>query len=52
MIKKMRMLMIIDFAMIVTYLKAVQKYDGKLFENLLGKASQHAYLFKLKQCIL
>ena len=52
MIHKMRMLMIIDFAMIVTYLKAVQKYDGKLFENLLGKASQQVYLFKLKQCIL
>jgi hypothetical protein len=52
MIKKMRMLMIIDFAMIMTYLKAVQKYDGKLFENLLGKALQKVYLFKLKLCIL
>ena len=50
MIKKMRM--IIDFAMIVTYVKAVQKYDGKLFENLLGKASQQAYLFKVILCIL
>jgi hypothetical protein len=50
MIKKMRM--IIDFAMVVTYVKSVQKYDGKLFENLLGKALQQVYLFKIKLRIL